>query len=72
METLPQREYEYSPSGDSIWSLDSMTSYWMEKTFTDEFEPEISDTAYICGNPYFDSILDPAKFDMLDEVWKYA
>jgi len=56
---------------DSVRSLGSMTPEWMEKNFKTEKHDDISNTAYVCGNPFSAQVLNPQKFYTLDEVWRY-
>jgi len=65
---------EYSFIGDigSFESVGSMSEEWMEKTFTEECAAEISNTAYVTANVFSDTVLSDSRFDVLDEVWKYA
>ncbi|WP_433630297.1 hypothetical protein [Halomicrococcus sp. NG-SE-24] len=65
-------EYNWMHTVGEIRSLDSATPYWMRKTFVDEHNPEIADTAYICGNPFSKSELNPANFGELIELWRTA
>ena len=44
---------------------------WMDRNFTTEYRDEMSQTAHVTANPYSDR-LDPNRFHVLDEVWKYA
>lgn len=53
-------------------SVDTMTREWMKKNFTDEFTDEMSNTAFLSGNPHSDWLLDAEDFLLLDEVWKYG
>ena len=59
--------YDYVSSIGSIWSVDSTTPYWMEKTFKTE---DTHSTTYICGNPFSANILSGENFDLFHEVWK--
>jgi len=56
---------------NELESVDTMTGYWMEKTFTPEYKNEMAETVYICGNPHSASLLSEADFRVLDEIWKH-
>lgn len=64
---------EYSFLGDvgSLESVGSMSEEWLAKTFTDEYAPEMGETAYVTANVFSDAVLDPGDFAVLDEVWRY-
>ena len=57
---------------NELESVDTMTGYWMEKTFIPEHENKMEDTIYICSNPHSESLLSEADFHILDEIWKYS
>ncbi|WP_159900217.1 hypothetical protein [Salinirussus salinus] len=65
-------EFAYIAGVDQIRSVDTMTREWMKKNFTTEFSDKISDTAYICGNPHSDWLLDDKTFLALEEVWRHS
>ncbi|WP_143423243.1 alkaline phosphatase family protein [Halegenticoccus soli] len=65
-------EYDYIPSVDEFRSLDSMTKHWMLRNFTPAHADEMSETAYVCGNPFSEEVLKASDFALLDEVWRYA
>jgi len=71
-EVLAEGDYDLPSAYDSLYSLDSATAMWMRKTFVPEFEAEMADTVYVCGNPYSRTELDEDRFALLDEVWSYA
>ncbi len=54
-----------------IESVDTMTRFWMEKTFIDKYSAEMAKTVFLCANPHSDELLDEDKFHTLDEIWKY-
>lgn len=56
----------------SMRSVDTMTREWMKKNFRDEYAEEMACTAFICGNPHSDWLLDSDDFLLLDEVWRYG
>lgn len=62
-------EYDYVTDVESIWSVDSVTRFWMRKTFP--HRPETEETTYVCGNPFSDSELDHSTFADVVEVWEH-
>jgi len=66
------QSYSFIETISTFRSLDSTTAYWMRKNFTDEYDDEMANTIYICGNPFSDSELDGARFQRLSEVWRHA
>lgn len=58
-------------STETYQSPASMSERWMSRTFCEEYLDEMSNTAYITGNP-FSKNLSSDDFALLDEVWKYA
>jgi len=65
-------DYEYISDVSQSRSLDSMTLLWMRKNFVSMYGTEMSETAYVCGNPFSKQAVDEDDFDVLDEVWKYV
>jgi hypothetical protein len=65
-------EIEYIDSVGQRRSVDTMTREWMRKNFRDEFTEEMSNTAYVCGNPHSAMLLDRDDFLELKEVWRYG
>jgi hypothetical protein len=65
-------EYEFLSDLDSIWSVDSKTHAWLEKTVNRTKRKELAQTAYVTGNPFSDYVLNDNPFGKLDEVWRYA
>jgi hypothetical protein len=64
--------YDYIESVNSTLSVGSRSNEWMRENFTAEFEDQIAETALITGNPFSENIVDQSKFELVDEVWKYA
>lgn len=62
-------EYDFLSDGTED-SMGSCSPEWMEKNFTDEYAAEMAETAYVTGNPYSRSTLDPSAFALVDEVWR--
>ncbi|QLD87074.1 hypothetical protein HWV23_15530 [Natronomonas halophila] len=71
METVAS-DYESLQNLDSIWSVDSKTHAWLEKTVKGTSAETLERTAYVTGNPFSDYVLDDNPFGTLDEVWRYA
>lgn len=63
---------------ETVWSCAGTSTEWMRKNFTEKYHGEMSNTAYICGNPYSDQLFSAPgaelqnEFELLDEVWKYG
>lgn len=66
------QEYRWINSVKQVRSLDSTTAFWMRKTFTKQRNDLMRDTAYICGNPFSKSELNPQDFGKLIELWQTA
>lgn len=65
-------EYDFLPdSVSSISSVGRLSEEWIDTTFSQASVGEVSETAYITGNPHTDRLLDPSDFTLLDEVWRY-
>ncbi len=57
-------EYDFLGNIGSIWSVGSTSKEWVEQTFIDKFHQGISNTAYITGNPFSDTLAgDRNQFD---------
>lgn len=56
---------------DTIWSGASQSIEWIQTQFTNEYQDEMAQTAYITGNPFSSEYLDDSDFALLDEVWQY-
>ena len=66
-------EVEYINDVESIWSNASTSGEWMERNFNERYATEMSETAFICGNPHTEmQIENPEEFAIFDEAWKYA
>lgn len=66
-------EYQFLPSSiSSIRSVASTSKTWMDQTFTDEYAPAISQTAYVTANPYSRIQIDRNDIALADEVWDYG
>lgn len=65
-------EYDFATGGSQVRSVASVTRRWMELNFGAEYQREVAETTYICGNPHSDTILDADDFDELVEVWRDA
>ncbi len=62
--------YGFAGAVGAVRSLDSATLGWMRKTFSPARADETAETAYVCGNPFSATALDPADFGALEEVWR--
>ncbi|WP_423997276.1 hypothetical protein [Halorubrum trapanicum] len=70
-EVARENEYDFiNPSFETFTSAGSMSKEWMVKNFGSD-ERKTLETAYISGNP-FTRDLDPDRFALLDEVWRYG
>jgi hypothetical protein len=63
-------DYEFIDTISPIRSLNSATWKWMEENFVQRYDQEMSDTAYVCGNPFSEHKLEPNDFVVLEEVWR--
>ncbi|WP_406600185.1 alkaline phosphatase family protein [Haloarcula terrestris] len=63
-------EIDFLDSVETVRSVGSSSSEWLENTFLDH--PETEHTAMVTGNTWTDRYLDAEAFAALDEVWKYA
>lgn len=63
-------EVDFLGSVETVRSVGSSSSEWLENTFLDH--PETEHTAMVTGNTWTDRYLDAGAFAALDEVWKYA
>jgi hypothetical protein len=50
-------EYDFLENVGSIWSVGGRSPEWIAKTFTDRYEEEIHDTAYLSANVFPEKIL---------------
>jgi hypothetical protein len=55
---------------ETVHSVGSSSSEWLENTFGDHLETER--TVMVTGNTWTDRYLEADAFAVLDEVWKYA
>jgi len=51
-------EYDFIDQVDTRWSVGSQSDEWMAKTFTSQWEDEISRTRYITGNGHSDMVFE--------------
>lgn len=65
-------DFSYIEDIGATRSVDTMTREWMKKNFQEEYADEMANTAFICGNPHSDWLLDSRDFQVLDEVWRYG
>lgn len=64
-------EYTFIEGVGTFRSLASRSNDWMHRTFGPTHTTNVSNTAYITGNP-FSRDLNAERFALLDEVWRYA
>lgn len=64
-------DYEFV-NKDSTRSIAGGSRAWMQRTFTEEYGNEVSDTAYVTGNPFSEEVLNVGDFSELDQVWEYG
>lgn len=63
-------EYPFIESVTSFTSLGSHSREWMRRNFVDRSPEEMSQTAYITGNPFSEQLLSADDWFALEEVWK--
>lgn len=54
---------------ESLSSVASTSTVWMDETFSAERDDEVAGTAYVSANPYSHR-LDAGRFGLLDHVWR--
>jgi hypothetical protein len=57
---------------ETITSVGSNSSEWMEETFVTKYSSEIQQTALVTGNPHSETAIKPNDFGTCDEVWNRA
>jgi hypothetical protein len=66
-------EHDFLDDVGTRRSVGSCSSEWLENTFMSPDRREVVErTAMVTGNTWTDRYLDADRFDLLDEVWKYA
>lgn len=65
-------EVSFLNNPDTITSTASTSETWMKRTFIDNYQFEMEETAYVCANPFSDELLAESDFRLLDEVWKHG
>lgn len=60
------------PETQTRRSLGTATRNWMQRTFTEAYADEMSDTSYVVANAYSELLLNPDDFEYMDEVHRYA
>jgi hypothetical protein len=66
-------EYGFLDDVATRRSVGSCSSEWLENTFVQPARRDVvGRTAMVTGNTWTDRYLDAGRFDLLDEVWKYA
>jgi len=52
-------EYPFLNDVGRLWSVGSTSKEWIDRTFTEEYQDEVKQTAYVTANPFSDQIRDP-------------
>lgn len=65
-------DYAFLDDPGALVSVGSSSIQWMERTFTDEYESQMRETAYVTGNPFSKRVLSDGDLLALDEVWRYG
>jgi hypothetical protein len=63
--------YDFINRVQCFESVGSSTREWLDGNFSERFDSELSETAYVRANPQSLPV-DDERFALLDEVWKYA
>jgi len=63
-------EYDFVTDVGEHKSVGGHSREWMEYTFTDEYEGEMSRTLHVTANTASNRVLDPDDFLHLEEVWR--
>jgi len=56
-----QAEYDFLNDIDEMWSVGGTSKEWIEQTFRQKYSEEISNTAYVTGNPFSNTLLGKRK-----------
>jgi len=64
--------FDFLDSCTSINSVGSATAEWMPRTFGEATTEKLSNTIYICGNPFSKQFLSENSFSHLEEVWRWG
>ncbi|AEM59296.1 hypothetical protein HISP_18985 (plasmid) [Haloarcula hispanica N601] len=66
-------EYEFIDDVGSIWSVGSASHEWISKTFTNDYQEEIAETALVTSNPFFPQTFEdrtyPPKAYTIPVMW---
>lgn len=66
-------EFDFLPDQfGTTYSVASCSSNWMKRTFTDEYDAEMAETAYVSANPFTEDYVSRERLFLLDELWKSA
>ncbi|MFB6125071.1 MAG: hypothetical protein ABEJ59_03840 [Halanaeroarchaeum sp.] len=68
-------EYAFLPAPEDLetrWSVASMSSDWLRRTFAAEYESDVAETAYVTGNAFTKDDVFAVEPAHLDEVWTDA
>lgn len=70
LETVSE-EFDLLPNDiDTRYSVGSASDKWMDRTFTDAFKDEMSETIQVTANPNTDKLISDDDFQSLKEVWR--
>jgi hypothetical protein len=64
--------YDFLDEGECRRSVNSVTRLWMKQNFNHRYLSEISETCYISGNPFTETMIDHNTFHDVVEVWRQA
>lgn len=67
-------EYAFLPPADELetrWSVGSMSSEWIRRTFVSDYRERIERSAYVTGNAFSSKVDFEVEPAILDEVWQY-
>jgi hypothetical protein len=65
-------DFEFISAISNTNSTGSSTQEWMETNFITDYNEEMAQTRYVCGNPHSRNFIPTDQFAAVDEVWEYA
>jgi hypothetical protein len=69
---VAEGEYDGLEAGETRISPGSSTTEWLRAVFGTASDGVVGSIGYVSGNPYTGRLLDPERFGVLEEVWRYA
>ena len=63
---------EWIESLERVTSVGSASPEWMDNTFKSKYTDEMSNTAYVTGNPFSEEHVPDESMGLIDEVWRYV